>query len=104
MAAPDFYGPNLKVERADQHINDLEAIFDAYVLENIKRLSPNRDHGPLKESSTIDASPFPKHTPTVLGDAIHNLKSALDHAYCILAHESPHFKNGLISALFGPST
>ena len=31
MPVPDFYGPNLKIERSKHHINSLESIFEDYV-------------------------------------------------------------------------
>ena len=71
----DFYGPRLKVERAEQHIGELGDIFVQYVRDNVKRL----------RGETVPATTFPKHTPTVLGDALHNLRAALDHAYHIVA-------------------
>lgn len=68
----DFYGPRLKVERAEQHIGELEDIFVQYVRDNVKRL----------RGETVPT--FPNYTPTVLG-ALHNLRAALDHAYHIVA-------------------
>lgn len=74
-----FSGPYLKTERAEHHIDDLEAVFKRYVRVNEKALIPKYNR---KVRSIGDS--FPKHTPTILGDAIHNLRAALDHAYCIL--------------------
>jgi hypothetical protein len=73
MMTVDFYGPRLKVERAEQHIGELEDIFAQYVRDNVKRL----------RGETVPT--FPKYIPTVLGDALHNLRAALDHAYHIVA-------------------
>jgi hypothetical protein len=87
MAAPDFYGPNLKVERAKHHIDSLETIFEQFISHNIKRLRLKRDNRFLEREGAASRL-FPKHTPTVLGDALHNLKSALDHAYCIMVEEN----------------
>lgn len=80
----DFYGPLLKVERAKHHVRDLETIFGRYVSDNVKRLAPERKHRLLKRGQVARPATFPKHTPTVLGDALHNLRASLDHAYCIL--------------------
>ncbi|HEY8580916.1 MAG TPA: hypothetical protein VIL72_13585, partial [Beijerinckiaceae bacterium] len=54
---------------------------------------------------------FPRHTPTILGDALHNLRAALDHAYCalVIANEGtvgeycrfPFSKNGDMKSLEG---
>jgi hypothetical protein len=88
MTAPDFYGPNLKVERAKHHIDNLETIFEQFISRNIKRLRLKRDNRFLERKGAAASRLFPKHTPTVLGDALHNLKSALDHAYCIMVEEN----------------
>jgi hypothetical protein len=78
--AIDFYGPMLKIERAEQHIAQLEDIFRQFVENNKKRYGAEGKDLPLGGKST-----FPKHTPTILGDALHNLHAALDHAYHIVA-------------------
>lgn len=79
----DFYGPRLKLERAGQHIFDLEIRFRDYIDNNIERLQPKR--GSLKNDPRDKPKSFDKHIPTVLGDAIHNLRASLDHAYHIAA-------------------
>lgn len=78
----NFYGPFLKTERAEHHINKLEALFKRYIAENKKALRPPK-YNRKPRARPIGAN-LSKHTPTVLGDAIHNLRAALDHAYCIL--------------------
>ncbi len=84
MQAPlTLVGPRLKAERAEHHINELERIFAIYNSVNQKTLSPESNSHPWQSGAPIGAS-FPPHTPTVLGDALHNLRAALDHAYCIL--------------------
>ena len=82
VTKPDFYGPFLKVERAKHHIRRLEEIFETFVERNVQSLRPERNNRPGKPPT------FPKHTPTVLGDAIHNLRASLDHAYCIIARSN----------------
>ena len=78
----DFYGPFLKSERAEQHIHELELRFAEYVRTNEQALRADPDdHGGKLPDLGVGLSP---HTPTILGDAIHNLRAALDHAYCIL--------------------
>ena len=82
---PDFYGPWLKVERAEHHISDLETRFRNYVSSNVKRLRPERKHRTLKQGRPLKPKTFDEHIPTILGDAVHNLRAALDHAYHIAA-------------------
>lgn len=73
-----FWGPELKIKRAYQHILDFKAIVDQAIADN--------SGGGFVSSPTggVIAVRFPEHTPTILGDAIHNLRAALDHLYCIL--------------------
>lgn len=78
----DFYGPHLKAERAKQHIAELKAVFEGYVRVNEEALRPKDD--PLQGRGFHIGGNFPEHTPTILGDALHNLRAALDHAYCLL--------------------
>lgn len=82
MSDLNLFGPRLKIERAEHHIDKLEAMFGQYVRNNMKRFRPKRNRDPLKQARPAT---FPKHVPTVLGDAIHNLRAALDHAYHVAA-------------------
>lgn len=88
--AVDFSGPLLKVERADKHIMELETLLRRYVAENAKRLSPKNQERALKQGRVIQDVHPAKHTPTVLGDALHNLRASLDHAYCVLIEANGH--------------
>ncbi len=74
-----FHGARLKVERAKHHINELIAVLNALG-------TMNRDHFTIvkhpngRESFT--AATWPPEAQIIslaLGDAIHNLRSALDH-------------------------
>lgn len=83
----DFSGPHLKTERAEHHIFELKRIFKGYIAANKKALTPKYNRKP--RGRPIGAN-FPKHTPTILGDALHNLRAALDHAYCELVRARGH--------------
>jgi len=79
----DFYGSYLTIERAEHHIRQLEEVFGRYVRANEKALRANRNRN-QREGAPALGGGFPHHTPTIIGDALHNLRAALDHAYCIL--------------------
>ena len=81
-----FFGPFLKVDRAYQHIAQLETIFGVFLATNQNLLAGEPHHDVGKE--TVLGQGFPIHTAAVLGDAIHNLRAALDHAYCILIEQN----------------
>ncbi|MDM7929336.1 hypothetical protein [Blastomonas fulva] len=78
----DFLGVRLKLERAHHHIRHLEQIAREHIAFNVKSMA--RQPNPKKWRSRSVGSAPPLHTPTILGDAIHNLRSALDHVYCAL--------------------
>lgn len=76
----DFSGPRLKAERAEHHIRHLDEIFRHFIHANTRRLI-RKDKTNTREARVTD---LPRHTKTVLGDAVHNLRASLDHAYCEL--------------------
>src|SRR5688572_21974911 len=78
----DFEGAFLKIERANHHVQQFEAIVRAYVMDNVKALRPESNPNRWKNRSL--GGRIPRHTPTIVGDAIHNLRTSLDHAYCAL--------------------
>lgn len=78
----DFESAFLKIERADHHVQQFEAIVRRYVMDNVKTLRPNPN--PKKRKERAIGGRIPRHTPTIVGDAIHNLRTSLDHAYCAL--------------------
>ena len=78
-----MFGPLLKVERANYHINQLEEIFSRYIRANVKSIRGKRNANTGKNLRQFGLK-LPLHTPTVIGDAVHNLRVSLDHAYYIL--------------------
>lgn len=83
----DFTGPMLKAERATHHISELECIFVAYERANRRSLTADF-HVASGTKARVYGASLPDHTPTVLGDVLHNLRVSLDHAYCILVKEN----------------
>lgn len=76
----DFSGPRLKAERAEHHIRHLDEIFRHFIRVNTRHLTRTDKRDPRLPR----ASDLPRHTKTVLGDAVHNLRASLDHAWCEL--------------------
>lgn len=78
-----FEGPSLKIERADKHIRELDDALNAFVETDFCRFGvefdPKRGHYVLRFKMTKKP---PRELGTVIGDAVHNLRSALDLAYC----------------------
>tara|TARA_R110001606_G_scaffold68836_2_gene157296 strand:+ start:754 stop:1515 length:762 start_codon:yes stop_codon:yes gene_type:complete len=78
-----FESGKLKLQRADEHVRNLDEMFTAYL-----NLRPHRPVFKLKRNERnlwrvwvellIDI-PFPQEISLVLGDAIHNYRCVLDH-------------------------
>jgi hypothetical protein len=80
MSSTRFHQARLKYEWANKHIDQLQAQWLAYLETDFCRLTVE-DH-PNSRQSTVraNAEPLPNEIVLTLGDAIHNLKSALDYA------------------------
>lgn len=74
-------GPKLKLARANRHIGELESLFDTFFSDNPHRveiINNDPDRPGLTVRGVFDR-PLPNDVATVIGDAIHNLRTALDH-------------------------
>ena len=73
----------LKVGRAKHHISDLEKRRDAFLADEPYRIGAKPHPIPEIEHTRLyveSVKPVPTDIPLILGDAIHNLRAALDHA------------------------
>jgi hypothetical protein len=69
----------LMIKRAEHHINDLSTQIGTYLAQKPFRLIASYDQEAGKVSTFIkQKAPIPDAISLVLGDAIHNLRSALD--------------------------
>lgn len=81
-----FIGPKLKLERAKIHIHELEDVLSAYAARRPHRVIGEYD--PVRQQSRVRVSvnePIPEVVAVITGDAVHNLRSALDILVCDLA-------------------
>jgi hypothetical protein len=80
MANNRIRGVRLKIERAKRHISDLDVRIRAFCDSEPYTLGINQKlqirHVALYVS---DINPIPDDVPLIIGDAVHNLRSALDH-------------------------
>ena len=75
-----FQGAKLKLERAKHHIANLEATFRAYVDLNPYVLGSKENPETATKKATIRYTmELPSDIALILGDAVHNLRVALDH-------------------------
>ena len=80
MRRPDISLPSrLKIERAKHHINDLNGKVKAFLSEQpfeaVIRIAPKAKQGSLAIKRN---KPVPDEISLIAGDAVHNLRSALD--------------------------
>lgn len=75
-------GIRQKIKRADEHIADLQALVSDFLSRDFYTLGtkhkPHIDHVAYY---VIHADPLPVEAACILGDAVHNLRSALDHLF-----------------------
>lgn len=92
----------LKIDRANTHINELESVFSAYINKNPCKLFIDKNGSQNVVRFEITKK-LPITIPLIIGDAIHNLRAALDHLACSLVERSgkstqnvyfPFAKNG----------
>lgn len=86
MSSDPLEGPKLKVERADTHISDvrdyIKQYFETCPYTTFTELDASGERELLKLRLT---NPPPGKIAIVVGDVVHNLRSALDQLACCLA-------------------
>ncbi|MCA1452073.1 hypothetical protein I6F35_02440 [Bradyrhizobium sp. BRP22] len=69
-----------KIDRANKHIRDLQIAIAAFVESRPLEIGVKRDSHTKRPIYYVTAvRPIPHEIPLILGDAIHNLRTALDH-------------------------
>jgi hypothetical protein len=69
-----------KIERANKHIRDLNAAIATFMATNPYKVAAKRDPQTRKPIYYVaDVQSVPQEIPIILGDAIQNLRTALDH-------------------------
>lgn len=91
--ADRLVGPKLKIERANSHIGDLVARDQSFFYGDdgppytIRREVYSKD--PAQECfKCIVTRQIPDIFPIIVGEIIHNLRSAFDHLVCLLARQN----------------
>jgi hypothetical protein len=80
---PRFEGSRLKVERANKHISDIDSLLQAFVNSDFYNLTVEKDadSGENVLRVAINAGIPAEEYALIIGDALHNLRSALDLVY-----------------------
>jgi hypothetical protein len=91
----------LKIERAKKHIRDLDAEKGAFLggdpYRGVPRFNPEMDR---TEYILQNIPVIPDNIPLILGDAVHNLRSALDHLACELVRSENVEPRGVYFPIF----
>ena len=74
-----FDGPALKVERAYSHVKSLVERLLAYRRSDFCFPFVDQEIKEGRSGLSVQLKPLPPATPLIIGDAVHNLRSALDH-------------------------
>lgn len=84
-----FPASRKKVERATKHIHDLNELLASFTQSNFYSVSIQEHNGINWLHVDVDKSTFPTiDAALIIGDALHNLKSALDILYFQATHET----------------
>ena len=88
MKTDALLGTKLKIERAEHHIIDLQARLSTFFATDpnlvVKTIEPDGQSGFNLLKVTL-TRPLPREIPSIIGDAISNLRASLDHLIYDLA-------------------
>lgn len=75
-----LFGSKLKLARAHAHIGEFESLFESYVCDTPYRMDIDKKPkgGGIVLRPVLEGG-LPSHTSSIIGDAIHNLRTSLDH-------------------------
>ena len=87
-----FEAARLKVQRAQQHISELNQLLNVFRDTDFYRADINRDIEAFQSIFIRVTKTLPPETALIVGDALHNLRAALDMvAYETVATITPNF-------------
>lgn len=80
MIEASLDGPRSKVDRAKEHIGDLESTIERFFESDPYKISiKDNPQSGKREWVVTEVADLPTSLALITGDAVHNLKSALDH-------------------------
>lgn len=85
-----FNSAYLKVDRANHHIKILKSDLAEYAKSNMHTITTTQNSSGVNHMKVGTSKEPPPAFSLVIGDAVHNLRSALDHAYGIAASAIDH--------------
>jgi len=79
MESQILLSPKLKIGRADEHINSLKVTLAAFLKTGFYRLHVEKDPNDGSNKLRFEVTDsMPRDVPLIIGDAVHNLRAALD--------------------------
>ncbi|MGH9354249.1 MAG: hypothetical protein ACRD2G_19140 [Terriglobia bacterium] len=81
----EFEAPKIKLRRAAKHLNELEKAIEAYVASGPAKFESrifDPDDGRQCAEISLTVTGPPPETAAMIGDVVHNLRSALDLTAC----------------------
>jgi hypothetical protein len=87
---PDLTGAWAKLDRADEHLATLDSSLSVWRNSNSRPISgrPNTDNTEHRFYVSLDVQPPLVRWGILIGDSVHNLRSALDHPAWQLAGDA----------------
>jgi hypothetical protein len=89
MARDKLFGPLAKIERAKRHVHEVDLLQRQFLSTEPYDVQVDKTSQPgkiLYKAVRVETPPVELVLAT--GDAIHNLRSALDHLYCVLIEDA----------------
>ena len=74
-----FYRAHIKFKRACKHILDIERTLEAFARDHPDRIWVHKEHNGARLIGVEHSAALPSDIPLMIGDAVHNLRTALDH-------------------------
>ncbi len=90
VSSTDRFGQaRIKIDRANEHINEFQAHWESFLKTDFCKVRVQNDPEGAQRIVIDPTTMFPVHLVLCPGDAIHNLRSALDYVISeILGHKS----------------
>jgi len=98
-----IWSTRVKLDRAEKHLQDLDAEISAFIARNPYRLFCDEDSEPAIKIYRIKViEPIPSHWSAAIGDVIHNIRAALDCLATSLVWRAGHTSNSAVEDAYFP--
>jgi hypothetical protein len=103
MTTPDLAGVRIKIDRAKKHFDDLKTEMSAFYARNPYRILRDEESEPATKIYRVQMiEDIPATWSGIIGDTIHNLRSALDSLATNLVVRGGHISNAALKETYFP--